>query len=200
MLGYKAAKVATAAKTKKMEAPVRPEAHLEEVEKAPSLKRNRSGMPTPVMSHEAALLKNPNSLPTAPSAEVSPLPSLSPPIIHIITTANSSRIPKRCPDLQWPSLECLVGHHLEIFLDFLWALSLSRKTTATFALSLWDLAILLTRSWDEREQGYLPEMPLGEPIVTAQLHSHHSVLYMSAVADKVISSDSLIFRNCYLAT
>lgn len=42
-------------------------------------------------------------------------------------------------------------------------------------------------------------MPLREAIVIAQLHSHHSVLYMSTVVDKVISLDDVVFRSCYLA-
>lgn len=33
----------------------------------------------------------------------------------------------------------------------------------------------------------------------AQLHSHHSILYMSTVVDKVISLDDVVFRSCYLA-
>lgn len=68
-----------------------------------------------------------------------------------------------------------MGHHPEIFLDFPWAPSPSRETTATFSQLLRDLAILLTRSWGENEHGFLIKMPLGKAIVTKQLYTHHSV-------------------------
>lgn len=84
----------------------------------------------------------------------------------------------------------------KIFLDFLQAPSPSIESIAAFPQPLKDLATRLTRSWGDNEQGYLAKMPLlGEAIVVTQPHSHRSILYMSAIVDKVINLGGVIFLS-----
>lgn len=84
-------------------------------------------------------------------------------------------------------MDGLVGHHPDIFLDVLQAPSPSWESISAFPPPLRDFATLLTRSWNEQEQNFLVEMPVGKVIIFAQLHSHRSVLYMMSMAKKVNS-------------
>lgn len=185
MLGYKAAKAAAIAKAKKRDVPERDESLSEEVEDEVPLKRNHTGTPTAPRVPEAdpALNSSPLVAITLPSpAHTSP-----PPAAPASASTSSTKVQERCSDLQRPSLDSLLGHRPEIFLDYLRAPSPSREVTAALPPPLRDSANLLTRSWGVREQGFLNEMPIGEALVTAQLHGHRSILYMIAVTDKVFS-------------
>lgn len=107
--------------------------------------------------------------------------SPSPPNVVV----GSSRSQERFPNLQRPSVEGLLGRLPKIFLDFLRGPSPTREATTALLPPLRELANLLTRSWNEREQNYLVEILFGEAIISAQHHNHKSVLYMMSVADKV---------------
>lgn len=80
--------------------------------------------------------------------------------------------------------------------EFLRALLLSQDMTTALHLTIKDLANLLTRSWNDREQRFVEEMSVDEVCFTTELHSHHSILYMMSVADKVYVC-VLIFESLF---
>lgn len=65
--------------------------------------------------------------------------------------------------------------------------------------SLRNLANLLTRSWGEKEQSFLAKIPIGEAIIINQFHRDRSILYMMAMANKVIPLNYRTERNCRLS-
>ncbi|XP_022878698.1 uncharacterized protein LOC111396511 [Olea europaea var. sylvestris] len=144
---------------------------------------NHTGTPIAprVPEADSALSSSPLVAITLPSPTYTSLPPAAP----AFASTSSARVQERFPDLQRSSLDSLLGHRPEIFLDYLRASSPSREVTAALSPPLHDSANLLTKSWGEREQGFLNEMPIGEALVTTQLHSHRSILYMTTVADKV---------------
>lgn len=142
------------------------------------LKRLLASTPVATFVHETVPLELPS-----PSPVLHSLPSLTPAASIFAATTRSTRPQKKCPDLQRSSLDGLLGHQPEILFDFLRAPSPFRKTIAALTPPLCDSANLLSRSWNEKEQSFLNEMPLVEAIVIAQLYSHRSILM--AVADKV---------------
>ncbi|XP_022871510.1 uncharacterized protein LOC111390676 [Olea europaea var. sylvestris] len=149
MLGYKATKDAAAAKAKKRDLPERDESRSEEVEDKVPLKKNHIGTPAAPRVPEAdpALSSSPLVAITLPSpAHTSP-----PPVALASTSTSSTRVQERCPNLQRPSLDSLLGHCPEIFLDYLRAPSPLREVTTALLPPLRDFANLLTRSCDERE-------------------------------------------------
>lgn len=114
----------------------------------------------------------------------------TPPSVPMIAGTSFSRSQESCLDLQRPNIENLIGHRLEIFLDFLRAPSPSRESIATLSSPVRESTNLLTRSWNEKEKQFLAEMPAEKAIVLVQLHNHRSILYMMSVADKVVRSSS----------
>lgn len=186
MLGYKAV---AASKQKRKETSVQQislPSNFEEVQEVPPLKRHRAETtPTrasPVfifpklLSPRASIQRSAPASPSLPSS----------------TGPDHLQLRDICLDLQRPSLKGLVGHQPDIFLDFLRAPSPSWESIYALPPPLRDSAALLTRSWNEREQGVLAEMPVGEAIISAQLHCHIFVLHMMSVAEKV----NFFFTTC----
>lgn len=100
------------------------------------------------------------------------IPDSTPSPMPIASSTSSIRSQERCPNLQRPNADGLLGHQPEIFLDFLWAPSLSSETTIALSLPLHNSANLFTRSLGKREKGFLAEISIEVVVVTAQLHNH----------------------------
>lgn len=173
MLGFRAAKVAKAteaAKRKREEVTAKergkPQGIEAELEDEQPLQRRRSA-----------------ELPTIPTLPSSPIH----PTVPVTTTASSSKSHEKCPDLQRLGVEELVGRRPEVLLDFLWAPSSARESVATLPYPLREFAVLMIRSWNDKEQHFLNEMPIGENVLTAWLYCHRAALHlhMSSVVDKV---------------
>lgn len=109
---------------KKREAPARIESRSEDIEEdLQPLKRNRPKPLASSLSPATSPLVQPSSLPAAPStgslqcllSQYTPI--LPPSSTLTVAITSSTRSQERCPYLQRPSLDGLLGHRPEILLD-----------------------------------------------------------------------------------